>query len=253
MTINPDSWRNSPARSKRRRPAKRDCDLRAEPTTMGIDHLKVSSLRQHGHHEGRAARASPSTWVDGRTCMSEICENCGKQIGDLETPHVFQGHIVCTECDKRLRTGGSPPEMPDASKEHSERKAPGEERVLYAGRPSMWRNRPVGFVLSLFLIPVFGVGLVILAIWYLKVLGTRLTVTSERTTLRHGILSKHISEVLHRDIRHVQLRQGALQRLLGVGTIELGSAGHAGVELAVSGITNPHKVKQIIDEQRRYA
>lgn len=35
--------------------------------------------------------------------MSETCENCGKQIGDLETPHVFQGHIVCAECDRRLR------------------------------------------------------------------------------------------------------------------------------------------------------
>ncbi|HEV58828.1 MAG TPA: PH domain-containing protein [Phycisphaerales bacterium] len=183
--------------------------------------------------------------------MSETCENCGKQIGDLETPHVFQGHIVCAECDKKLRTGGSPPEMPDASKEYSERKAPGEERVLYDGRPSMWRNRPVGFVLSLFLILVGGVGLVILAIWYLRVLGTRLTVTSERTTLRHGILSKHISEVLHRDVRYVELTQGALQRLLGVGTIEIASAGHAGVELAVSGIPHPDKVKQIIDEQRR--
>lgn len=35
--------------------------------------------------------------------MPENCENCSKVIGDSETPHVFQGHIVCTPCFRKLR------------------------------------------------------------------------------------------------------------------------------------------------------
>lgn len=33
----------------------------------------------------------------------EICENCGRKIGALETPHLFKGHVVCEECRDRLK------------------------------------------------------------------------------------------------------------------------------------------------------
>ena len=33
----------------------------------------------------------------------ELCENCGRIIGNLEQACVFQGRIVCNECDKKLR------------------------------------------------------------------------------------------------------------------------------------------------------
>jgi hypothetical protein len=31
-----------------------------------------------------------------------VCANCGRTIGKLETPHDWQGHIVCAECRSRL-------------------------------------------------------------------------------------------------------------------------------------------------------
>ena len=34
--------------------------------------------------------------------MPETCENCGRTIGNLETPHVHDGHIVCAACAKTL-------------------------------------------------------------------------------------------------------------------------------------------------------
>ena len=179
--------------------------------------------------------------------MSETCENCGRQIGNLETPHVFRGHVVCADCDAKLRSDDS---TPTPTMVDSTRREAGEERVLYNERPSMWRNRPISFVLVLLLIP-WGSGLIILAIWYLKVLGTRLVVSSERVTLRTGVLSKHINEVRHRDIRNVQISQGPLQRLFGVGTIGIASSGHGGIEIIVHGMRDPEQVKRIIDEQRR--
>lgn len=33
----------------------------------------------------------------------ELCENCGKKIGNLETPQVFNDHIVCPDCAGKLR------------------------------------------------------------------------------------------------------------------------------------------------------
>jgi len=33
----------------------------------------------------------------------ETCENCGRQTGSLETPHVKADHVVCTNCCQRLQ------------------------------------------------------------------------------------------------------------------------------------------------------
>jgi hypothetical protein len=32
-----------------------------------------------------------------------VCENCGRQIGNLETPNVWRGSVVCLECCQRLQ------------------------------------------------------------------------------------------------------------------------------------------------------
>jgi predicted RNA-binding Zn-ribbon protein involved in translation (DUF1610 family) len=32
----------------------------------------------------------------------ETCENCGRQIGKLETPRVHENHVLCAECWTRL-------------------------------------------------------------------------------------------------------------------------------------------------------
>jgi hypothetical protein len=32
----------------------------------------------------------------------ETCTNCNRAIGNLETPHLYEGHIVCADCYQRL-------------------------------------------------------------------------------------------------------------------------------------------------------
>ena len=147
------------------------------------------------------------------------------------------------------------------------------EKILYEAHPSMFRNHPVYFMLTCLLcvsglvlpflfsvswawrfieilVPLL-IGLGVFFVWWLKIKGTTLTVTSQRTSCRRGILSKAISEVWHRDIRNVQLNQSLLQRILGVGTIGISSAGQNEVEINVSGIPDPEQVKRLIDENRR--
>jgi len=93
-------------------------------------------------------------------------------------------------------------------------------------------------------------GLLIFLIWWFKSLGVTLTITSSRTILRRGVLSKHTNEVLHKNVRNVQVSQSFLQRIFGVGDIGIASAGSAGIEIAVSGILSPQHVKDLIDKYR---
>lgn len=124
------------------------------------------------------------------------------------------------------------------------------EKVLYQSHPSMFRNQPVWFVLTVIL-SLVGVGLIIFAVWFVKCKATTLTVTQDRTRLRRGLLSKSITEVWHQDIRNVQLDQTFLQRIFDVGSIGISSAGQGGLEIFVSGIPQPDQVKDLIDRHRQ--
>jgi len=86
-----------------------------------------------------------------------------------------------------------------------------EEVTLYDENPSMFRNRPVEFIVTLVLCLVV-VGLIIFLVWWMRCKGTQLTITTDRTSLRKGILSKSITEVWHQDVRNVQLNQTFFQR-----------------------------------------
>lgn len=125
------------------------------------------------------------------------------------------------------------------------------EEVLYEAHPSMFRNHPIYFVLCVLLIAAFGLGLILLLIWWVQSLGTTLTVTNEQTTLRKGILSKNTNDVFHTNVRNIQVRQSPLQRLLNVGWLGISSAGQSGLEIEVNGILDPERVKEIIDEYRK--
>lgn len=126
------------------------------------------------------------------------------------------------------------------------------ETRRYSAHPAMFRNNPLGFALAVLLCFVL-VGFAILLVWWLQCRATTLTVTEERTILRKGLLAKATTEVWHRDVRNVQISQGLLQRMLGVGTVGISSAGQAGVEILAVGIPEPVTVRRIIDQYKRQA
>jgi len=126
------------------------------------------------------------------------------------------------------------------------------ESVLYKSHPTMFRSSPLVFILCIaFAVVTAGLGLVFLLVWWLRVLGTTLTVTNERVTLRKGILSKHTNEVYHTDIRNVQISQGMFQRMFRAGKIGIACAGQSSIEITVNGLPDPEKIKDIVDMYRR--
>ena len=140
------------------------------------------------------------------------------------------------------------------------------ESPLYKARPSMFRNHPIIFIACLALpswvlfggdpgARPLGAGLAVLAVmmllvWWLGCLTTSLTITDRRVVLRRGILGKELNEVFIEDVRNVRLRQGPLQRLFGVGSLEVSSSGQADIEIQVAGIPRPDRAFEIINRKR---
>lgn len=124
-----------------------------------------------------------------------------------------------------------------------------DEKTIFVGSPSMFRNHPLGFVLAALACCVV-VGIPILLVWYIRCRSTELTVTDRRTKLHRGWLSRSITEVWHRDVRNVQLSQTLFQRIFDTGRIGISSAAQSSIEIDVAGLRGPDDIKKLIDRYR---
>lgn len=150
-----------------------------------------------------------------------------------------------------------------------------EERVLLI-RPAWVRSRPLrfagvvvlaalGLVLGLIhladpqAVPAWAAVIAVivllgsggmLAWWWVQSLSAALEVTNKRTVARRGLLSRSTSEVLHDNIRNVQIRQTFWQRVWGVGSIGISSSGQDGIEIEMDRVPTPQKLQQVIDLYR---
>jgi uncharacterized membrane protein YdbT with pleckstrin-like domain len=119
--------------------------------------------------------------------------------------------------------------------------------VIYQAHPAMFRARPFWFVSSVLLIAAFGLGILILLYWYIKTRATTITVTDNDIMYEKGILSKDRTSVSLRHIRAVQVTQGFINRILGVGTVEISTAGDE-PEFTVKDMPDPHEIREAISK-----
>lgn len=120
---------------------------------------------------------------------------------------------------------------------------------LYSEHPVMFRNNPFGFIISLLLVPVFGIGLLIFLAWFLKNKGTKLSVTERDILFEKGLLSKERAEISIISVRTVRVKQSLFNRIFGVGSIEIYTAGDD-AEIFASGLPDPNKIREIIKAQQ---
>ena len=116
---------------------------------------------------------------------------------------------------------------------------------LYSEHPVMFKNNPLGFILCLILIPVGGIGLLILLTWHLKNKASKLSVNNNEILLEKGLLSKERSEVNLTSVRTTKVKQSFFNRIFGVGTIEIYTAGDS-PEIIASGMPDPNKIRELI-------
>lgn len=124
------------------------------------------------------------------------------------------------------------------------------EQTLLTLKPKMLTGNPALFVFAVILVPLLGLGILILACWYLSCITQTLTVTSKRSILRRGVLSKSTTEVRHEDVRNTQVSQTLLQRLFGTGQLAISTAARNEVEIRIADIPNPEKARRLINELR---
>lgn len=113
----------------------------------------------------------------------------------------------------------------------------------------MFRNHPVGFILSLVLIPAFGLGLLILLWWYFQTRSVRLRIDADQVHLERGLLSKSHVDLDIGQIRTVKVDQSFFDRIFRVGQIAVYTTGD-NPEFRVSGIPDPNRVREYVRERR---
>lgn len=166
-----------------------------------------------------------------------------------------------------------PPSQPDRAAAAGYPPALGPEADVLSIRPAMARARPITFT-TLWLIILGGIGggiwflaqrqaawagfafaasgisVLILLVWKLMTLDAGLKITTKRTVERRGLLSRATSEVLHADIRNVQVEQTFWQRVWNVGTLSISCAAENEDEIRMTDVPKPDTVRRVIDLYR---
>ncbi|MGH6804663.1 MAG: PH domain-containing protein, partial [Methyloceanibacter sp.] len=88
-------------------------------------------------------------------------------------------------------------------------------------------------------------GIIILLYWYIKTRATALTVTDSDLLYERGILSKDRTSVSLRHVRSVNVMQSFLNRILGVGTIQIATAGDE-PEFTIADMPDPYVIQEAI-------
>jgi uncharacterized membrane protein YdbT with pleckstrin-like domain len=115
----------------------------------------------------------------------------------------------------------------------------------YDASPAMFRNHPLWFLGAVLLIAAFGLGILVLLYWYIKVRSVRLTLDGDVMHLSRGILSKDQIDLGIPEISTVRIRQTFWQRLFGVGAIEVFTSGDV-AEISLEGMPNPSFVRDYV-------
>ncbi|MEC9374522.1 MAG: PH domain-containing protein, partial [Planctomycetota bacterium] len=109
-----------------------------------------------------------------------------------------------------------------------------------------WLKNPLWW-----LIP--AAGWLALALWWMVVtVPVSVTITTTRTIEQRGFISRHTSEVLHKHVRNIRVKQGILDRIFNVGMVTLDSSAGGGEdeEIEVRDLPSPNRIRRLVDEHR---
>jgi len=140
------------------------------------------------------------------------------------------------------------------------------EQVIYEGRPS-WRSILSFYIMGLILVAIAaaiallvsggglaaavgaGVFVLLLIIGWLKRISTRYAITDRRLRIQRGIVARNVEEARLERVQNVSVKQGVLQRILQVGTVDFDTASNRPDDtFEFRGIAQPEKIIRLVDE-----
>lgn len=110
------------------------------------------------------------------------------------------------------------------------------ERIVHVGHISLWSMWHL-IVLGVVLTPLFGVGLIVLAVAYVRYKSVELAVTTKRVIVKHGFIRRQTVEMNLAKVESIQVEQGVLGRMFNFGTLIVAGTGTSHTPLA--GIADP--------------
>lgn len=110
------------------------------------------------------------------------------------------------------------------------------EELLYTGHVSLWPLWP-WIVFGVLGIPAFGIGLILLAIAYVRYRSTELAITTLRVIAKFGFISRHTVEINLNKVESIEVEQSVIGRMLGYGTIFVSGTGMH--QAPIANISNP--------------
>jgi uncharacterized membrane protein YdbT with pleckstrin-like domain len=110
------------------------------------------------------------------------------------------------------------------------------EQVIYQAYLSMW-SQFVLILVGIVLLPVFGVGLLLLLWAWLKCITTEISITNKRIISKVGIFNRSTMELRLDKIESIKVDQGIIGRILNFGSITI--AGTGGDKTPLESIADP--------------
>lgn len=121
------------------------------------------------------------------------------------------------------------------------------EQIVYEGRLSLWHLAP-NIIAGVVLIPLFGLGLLILLNVFVRYKSTELAITNKRIVAKFGFIRRRTVEIGVKKIESIQVRQGILGRLFNFGSIVMAGAGNP--QAPIPGISQPMEFRKRFLEQQ---
>ena len=130
------------------------------------------------------------------------------------------------------------------------------KKVVYRNHPSPLRYLIyfiVGAGISLLAYHLYNIPAVIASIVVTVIVVAILrarhlfTVTVDRVTAREGLISRDTTEIQLRYVMGTHVKQGIVERILGIGSVEIFSAAETSARVLFRGIRDPVAVKDMIN------
>lgn len=173
--------------------------------------------------------------------------------------------IKCSECGNQVSSAaascpkcGVPVAFEDnltplATIQHTNKRGLMIENEIWKGNPSYLYYLGHFFfgVLMILLGPYLWPGGLFIILYALLDRKAKLYMLTNKCVMsKAGIISRQIHEVGTKDIRNINVKQGILERLFGLGTVEIASAGTAGIEVEFKGIRDPMRIRDLIRQEK---
>ena len=141
--------------------------------------------------------------------------------------------------------------------------------LLYSENPKMPRNRPILFIFYIILnvgglvaafrldqqsLQIIGLGvwlgtIIMLLVWYLQIKSIKLSVTNNDILVERGLLRKNRKELAIDKVRTVEVDQGFVDRIFGVGLVKVFTAGDL-PEIVVKGLPDPNRIRELVKQKQ---